>query len=170
MLLICLVLPFLGSYTWYHFQRKMVRKEIKWRLIKGMERKDLIQIKLGNREAATRLRWVHAREFEYDGKMYDVVARETNADSTVYTVWCDHAETHLNRQLESLLIKAMGGHPQSRDRQQRLADFFKSLYNSTFQGKISEIQPRNSVVYPVFYQVVCTSIDLPPPSPPPKIG
>jgi hypothetical protein len=121
-------------------------------LIRGVERQDLFQIRLGKHEASARLRWIHAREFEYNGKMYDVVEQEFSFDSVVYSVWADHAETQLNRQLESLLIKAMGGHPQNRDQQKRLADFFKSLYSSPFQSRDPEIQSVEITGFLAFYQ------------------
>ncbi len=139
-------------------------------MIRGIDKQELILVKVGIDEVETRLRWEHSREFEYAGQMYDVIEREINIDTVFLYCWPDHAETRLNKQLTTLMALAMGQRPHNKDNQKRLADFFKSLFRSpqsekTTQVQVIEMEPVHSI-----YRSDYSSFNLPPPSPPPEIG
>lgn len=98
----------------------MIRKEVKERIIAGMDKEDLTTFRLSI-EDAERLHWHHDREFEYLGEMYDVVSRTETTDSVILTCWWDRAESEVHRQLDLLMANTAGDHP---DRDRCLGQFF----------------------------------------------
>ena len=127
-LLFSLIAPLAGTYTWLHYEKRQVRKEIKKRLIAGIDRSELALIKLSRHEAETALRWEHEREFEYAGRMYDVVETRMRNDTFLYWCWPDDAETLLNKKLDRLLTGALEHDPQRREAERQVVQFFKSLF------------------------------------------
>jgi hypothetical protein len=149
-------------------QNKLVKKEVKWNMIAGIDKEELVLLKFTEEEKQTVLNWKHSREFEYRGEMYDIVTTERLGDTTYYWLWWDHEETKLNKQLSGLVAFALGHHPDHQEKQQRLNDFFKSLYfndiiviNKTdiFQKKATNFADK------LFYK----SYLFQPPAPPPKM-
>jgi len=86
-LLLCLTLPFLGTYTWLKIEKRKVKKSIKWSMIGGMDKSAFVLLKFTKEESETKLRWEHSREFEYAGQMYDVVEAAEQGDTTYYYCW-----------------------------------------------------------------------------------
>lgn len=127
-LLFSLIAPLAGTYTWLHYEKQQVRKEIKKRLIAGIDRSELVLIKLSRQKAEAALEWEHEREFEYRGHMYDVVETRIQNDTFLYWCWPDNAETRLNKKLDRLLTGALEHDPQRRETERHVVQFFKSLY------------------------------------------
>lgn len=127
-LLICLVVPIAGSFTWLHFHKKNLRKEVKQELIAGMDKSELTVLKFYKEEVNTLVKWEHAKEFEYQGQMYDVIETQINGNIITYWCWWDHKETHLNKQLNELLTQIMGNNQQKKEKQQKLLHFYQSLF------------------------------------------
>lgn len=127
-MLFSLIAPLAGTYTWLHYEKWQVRKEIKKRLIAGIDRSELALIKLGRQEVETALHWEHEHEFEYAGHLYDVVETRMQNDTFLYWCWPDGAETLLNKKLDRLLAGALDYDPQHRETERQIVQFFKSLY------------------------------------------
>ncbi len=127
-LLFCFVAPIVTVFGIIQYQKKQVKREVKWKMIAGMERDELVLLKFTEKEKNTQLRWEHSKEFEYKGEMYDIVETNIMGDTTYYWVWWDHEETQLNKQLDVLVAIALGNNPNSGKNQKQLHDFFKSLY------------------------------------------
>lgn len=167
-LFLCTTAPFLGTYLWLKMEKHKVKKSIKWRMIDNMDKSKLVLLKFTKEESESKLRWEHSREFEYDGEMYDVVEKEEKGDSIYYHCWWDHEETKLNKQLNELVATAMGKNPMSKDKQERLSNYLKSLYcleksdNNLFTQTEREISSDN-----IHFDY--TSIFFSPSSPPPEI-
>lgn len=128
LLLFSLIAPLAGTYTWLHYEKQQIRKEIKNRLIAGIDRSELVLLKLARQEAETALRWEHAHEFKYRGHMYDVAESRMQNDTFLYWCWPDNAETLLNKKLDRLLAGALDHDPQRRETERQIVQFFKSLY------------------------------------------
>jgi hypothetical protein len=128
LLFVCLVVPFLGTYTWLQYKKHETKEMVKRQILTQVDKKELVTIKLTHAEAKTELRWEHDSEFEYKGQMYDIVETQTNGDSISYICWWDHAETALNVQLHEIVEKTFGNDPQNNQKQDELKDFYKSLY------------------------------------------
>ncbi len=120
--------PLAGTYTWLHYEKRQVRKEIKKRLIAGIDRSELVLLKLSRQKAEAALEWEHEREFEYRGHMYDVVETRIQNDTFLYWCWPDNAETQLNKKLDRLLTGTLEHDPQRRAAERQLVQFFKSLF------------------------------------------
>lgn len=129
-LLACLSLPVLGTYTWLHVQKLRVKQEVKRAMMAGMSKERLVRLAFTQAQADTLLRWEHAKEFEFQNQMYDVLEQKKQGDSMVYWCWWDQEETLLNRHLDDLAINAFTKDPQRQKAQDQLFQFFKSIYCS----------------------------------------
>ncbi len=125
---LCLVLPISATFLFLHLQMKQVKREVKCKMIAGIDKKELVLLKFSESESQTSLNWKHSKEFEYKGEMYDVVEKKIHGDSIFYWCWWDHEETKLNKKLKSLVADSLGQNPQRKDKQEKLADFFKKLF------------------------------------------
>lgn len=168
LLFICLVAPLVATFTFLHHQKASVRKELKHRIIDGVDRDELVLLKFTIAESRTKLRWKHTKEFEFAGQMYDIVEKQISGDTIYYWCWWDHEETRLNRQLDDLVAKVLGNNPQRKDRQDKTIEFLKKLYcnNSIeFAMLMKEVKlhyPAGTGQFP--------AIAHSPPVPPPRIG
>ena len=168
LLLASLFLPVLGMFGWLHYQKRVVRKEIKHRIIEGIDREELVLLSFTTKTAAN-LRWEHAREFEYQGEMYDVVETVVEGDTTHYWCWPDKEESKLNRHLATLTQQAMNQLPQRQDQQGQLLAFFKSLYIHSDRADSSVPLCLQTVKATLSIQKY-TDPHLTFPSPPPRLG
>ncbi len=154
-LFICLVAPLVATFTYMHHQKASVRKELKHRIIAGIDRDELVLLKFSIEESRTKLRWEHEKEFEFAGQMYDIVEKEISGDTIHYWCWWDHEETKLNRQLDDLVAKVLGNNPQRKDRQDKTVDFLKKLYFNyplyftTSMNELLVVHPDRSDHFPV---------------------
>lgn len=138
-------------------------------MIVGMDKSELILLKFTQTEINTKLNWKHSKEFEYNGKMFDIIEQETNGDTTSYLCWLDKAETKLNKQLRELVAIALGNNPQNQNQQKQLTHFIKSLYCN----QLSEIKfhtPINTSTHPFLSKNFALLFQINSiPTPPPKI-
>lgn len=163
-----LIAPVIGTYGWLQYKKTAVKNEVKKQLTAGKDKEELILLKFTKNEAQAKLDWEHAREFEYNDQMYDVVETVTRGDSIFYWCWLDYKETELKRQLKSLVAKILVNDQQNKENQKRLMNFFKSLYvsnQSAWHALVNQTEP-NRDVYPDGW----LSIFYPPPVPPPRKG
>jgi hypothetical protein len=108
-------------------QRKQIKRELKKKLIAGIDKSELVHLKFSLKEKED-LEWKHSKEFKYKGQFYDVVETELQDDSVMYICWWDYEETHLYKKLDEMLAKAFGNNSTQKENNKRLNDFFKSLY------------------------------------------
>ncbi len=136
-------------------------------MIDGLDRDELVLLKFTHNQTKTLLKWKHAREFEFNGEMYDIVEMKTEGDTLFYYCWWDHEETTLNMKLNKLVAHAAGKNSQTRDKVNHLWQFFKSLYFTEDQ-----VKPDYSVAIGTdkrfLYVFVVKSTGKSPPAPPPK--
>jgi hypothetical protein len=104
-LLLILLLPAAGSQLYFGFRFHQIKKDIKRQLKQGVPDDELELLKIPRSfetGADPRFERIHAREFRYLGRMYDIVRQETRGDTTWY--WCIHdfRESALFAQLDGL--------------------------------------------------------------------
>jgi hypothetical protein len=166
-LFLSLLLPFYGTYTWLKVQKKQVKRTVKWKMIEGINPQELETLVLSKEAARQELRWIHSREFEYRGEMYDIVETIESKDSIRYICWWDHEETRLNRHLSGLVEKLFQKNPTTRAHQQHVVMFYRMLF-------FNDIEMPNFRQYPLTINPIVseilqpTSNRLAPPTPPPK--
>lgn len=126
-LLLCLSVPFLGTYGWLRHERYRVKRAVKAQMIAGLDRSELVHLTFS--PAAVRaLDWEDDREFRYRGQWYDVVTKEWKEGQWHFWCWLDHEETALEKRLQAWVSHALGQTPFQEERQERLAQFGQSLY------------------------------------------
>lgn len=127
-LLFLLIAPAAVTYTWLQKRKQAVKKEVKWKMISGIDKNELVFLKFSKKEITSKLRWVHSKEFEYNHQMYDVVEKKTIKDSVYLRCWWDHKETKLNKQLDSLLVNVFQNDSKTKEKQEKVFSFYKLLY------------------------------------------
>jgi hypothetical protein len=167
LLLFCLLVPIITTFTILHYQKKQIKKEVKSQIIAKIDKEKLTLLKFTKTEAKNQLKWEHAHEFEFNGQMYDIVETESKGNIIYYWCWPDNKETQLNKQLDKLLTFALGNDSNDNDNKKKLANFLKSLYSIETESLIS----YNFKVEKVqdFYRNNYFNIYYSPPSPPPKL-
>lgn len=168
LLLFCLATPIVITFTFLHYHKKQVRKEVKHRIIAGIDKVELVLLKFTEAKTKSELRWEHSKEFEYKGEMYDVVERKIEGDTIYYWCWRDHEETKLNKQLDGLLAKVLGNNPQREEKKSQLADFFKKLFHENPANQL-EVSPKYKIKR-FYYSEDFASIYHAPPVPPPRLS
>lgn len=169
LLLFSVMAPFPGAYTWLYLQKQQIRKEIKSRLVAGMEKSELVLLKLSKRDAATQLHWEHNREFEYRGRMYDVVEESYKKDSVYYQCWQDNAETELNGQLNRLVAGIWEQDTQHHEKERQLLRFLETLYLSAIPDWTIVACPKHVAGLPACRISYISYINSPA-APPPKMA
>ena len=162
----CLVAPLALTFTLLHYQKLQTRRKVERDIFPDKDHDGLVLLKFTKKDEQKLLRWEHSREFEYADQMYDVVKTEAHGDTSYYWCWWDKAETKLNQQLEELLVSKQSKHPIQSSPQEKLIDFFKSLYCSNLQ--VQRLRSFVSVRTLPPYGHHDSSIAHPPPVPPPK--
>lgn len=156
------------TYLYLNHQRYQIKREVKWKIIEGIDKSELVLIKLTKSEAKEKLDWEHSKEFEYLGEMYDVVEFEETTDSVKYWCWWDHEETALNQDLAQVVNNLIGNHPDKKEKEEKLITFYQSLFSEkAFQWnalQFAGISDQNT-----FYQFSLTTNIKNIPTPPPKL-
>jgi len=128
--LLSLLAPPGAAWLYLQCRKQQVKAEVKVQLVAGAELPELVELKFARQDLRNRklLRWEHAREFEYQGQMYDVVEQFEEGDSIRYICYWDKLETKLNHQLNDLAALALGHAPDARETLGKLFLILKSLY------------------------------------------
>jgi hypothetical protein len=130
-LLTFLVMPLQSSFMSIQHRKKILRKEIKHKIIAGLNENELVKLKFANSEIQKKLRWKHSKEFEFNGEMYDIVKTIKTADSTEYYCWWDSEESSLNRKLIALVIRNLPVLPENKELCFQLSHFYKNIFFQT---------------------------------------
>jgi hypothetical protein len=89
-----------GLYLVFRFQQQLVRKEIKRKIKAGVPDQELFFIRI-NQQNQQELEWIHAREFRYKGRMYDVIRKKVLDPNTIeYACINDIQESRLFAHLD----------------------------------------------------------------------
>lgn len=169
LLILVMVAPVSVTYTWLKSKKRSVKREIKWRMIEGMDKSDLVLLSFTQSQANSELEWEHSREFEYRGEMYDVVDSKISGDSIHYWCWWDNEETKLNRNLQSLVSIALGFDPENQDKKSQLINFLKlDYYHPVMEW--SPMRSFNIIDTPTGHLEHIFSRYISPPTPPPDLG
>ncbi|MCK6649467.1 MAG: hypothetical protein L6Q66_07415 [Bacteroidia bacterium] len=96
-----------GVIVVFKLQQFSIRREIKRQIKRGVSDEELHVI-IVNTENSEELSWQKENEFIYKGAMYDIVKKETLADSSIaYYCINDKQETELFAHLDELIRKDM---------------------------------------------------------------
>lgn len=165
-LLFAFAAPVTTAFMFLQYQKKQVKREVKWKMIAGIDREELVVLKFTEAEKKTELNWKHSKEFEYRGEMYDIVETAVSGDTTTYWLWWDSEETKLNRQLDDLVAQVFGKSPKDEKGQEMLTQFYKQLFYAYAEPVSSAFIGVETTYTP--YAENFSSALLTPPSPPPR--
>lgn len=146
----------------------MVRKEVKRKIIAGLDKKDLVLIQLTRSEKKSKLRWKHSKEFEYKGQMYDIVEKEYKNGITYYWCWWDFEETRLNKKLKQLAAHAFNHSDRKHQQEKKISNFFQSLFFEDTRIDAVFVEFKETREYYTSKSEFLLNSTNSPPSPPPK--
>lgn len=149
------------------YQKKQIKRELKRKLIAGIDKSELVLLKFTKSQKEKELDWEHAKEFKYKGEFYDVVETKEQGDSVFYWCWWDCEETRLYQKLDELVASAFGSNMQHKHNVNRLNEFFKSLYFSEHPFLQNASFLKQSIEYTDYF-ILYQSLFYSPPFPPPK--
>jgi hypothetical protein len=159
--------PVVGTYTWFQYKKRMIKQEVQEQIKAGIDQSELVLLQFSKKDIRTKLRWEHAREFEYNHRMYDIVETKTAGDTVYYWCWYDHMETMLNLKMEELASQKLKNSGKSKSEQAFLASSLKSLY-CTFAFNLN-ISIVKSLIKPSDkFSQSYSQIRIQPPTPPPQ--
>jgi hypothetical protein len=166
-LLFLLIAPAVVTYTWIQQRKRAVKKEVKWKMIAGIDKKELVLLKFSKTETTTELKWKHSKEFEFNNQMYDIVDKITTKDSVKYWCWWDFEETKLNQQLSKLLVNVYQNDIPTKEKQSQIIQFYKSLFFEqvvAWQPFLAIRSFYNNSCINNFYHYLFIKLDTPPPN------
>jgi len=167
-ILFCILFdPVVGTYTWLHYKKAVVKQEVKKQIDDGIDQSKLVLLEFTKEEIQTELRWEHAREFEYNHKMYDVVKAESDGETFYYWCWYDHKETMLNRQIDDLAAQSAETYPKNGKERALLASNQETLYcvfSLNWNFSLNKLLNKPSGLFSHLYPQIYTQ----PPTPPPQ--
>ncbi len=166
-LLFFLLAPFTTAFILLKKQQKQIRREVKWKMIAGLDKSELVHFEFSKVEVEQKLNWKHSKEFEYRGEFYDVVEMTETEDSAEYWCWWDHEETQLNQKLNRLFANKLAHHTNHRQKQGCIYFVFKTLFFEENEIKQEDVCMSCTLKNKVFYSKVFDSLDLTPDAPPP---
>lgn len=170
-LLFILFAPVVTIFLYLQYEKKLVRREVKWKMIAGLDQEELVLLKFSKEQTKNELRWEHSKEFEYNEQMYDIVSTEIKGDSIFYRCWWDHEETALNKRLKKLVVNVFDKNESRQDAHLNLHVYLWSFF---YQEALEwEMIPGHTIllvyqdlIHPKYF----TSLEISPPTPPPKLS
>jgi len=92
-----------GFYAILSYEKYEIREKVAQKLIKSLKKSELICI-AANAENLPKIRWEHpAKEFEFEGNLYDVAFFETISGINYYYCLSDNDETKLELKFNQLI-------------------------------------------------------------------
>lgn len=162
-----LIAPAVVTFSWLQQKKRAVKREVKWNMIAGIDKSELVFFKFSKVDAESKLEWEHNKEFEYNHEMYDVVEKKVVNDSIYLWCWWDYKETQLNKKLDKLLAGVYENDSESKEKQDLVNKFYKSIYfESVFSWFPFIDKYRNTKVssHFDFYQSLYSNSEVPPPN------
>jgi hypothetical protein len=168
-LLLCLAAPLAATWLALQGHRIEVRREVRARLLAGMDDSELTLLRFHRDDAQRELQWKEDGEFRYRGAMYDVARTIHSADSVHYLVFRDDAESHIERTLDTLVAHALGMDGKDSDQLDRLGDYLRSLF---FRQPEVIVAPADLPFRdrPASASLPMTRSGSPPEGPPPRLA
>ena len=153
-----------ANYLWLRFQRHKVKREIKNSLAE-LNRDQLILLSFSKSELV-KLKWKHSHEFEYKGKMYDIVERYKTEEGSSFLCWLDKEETDLNNKLARLLDAYFTKDPIKNNSLKQLRSFYQNLFSGLKKlefNPLLDFHRELMVSYSSIWNQVFLRIPIPPP-------
>lgn len=161
-----MLLPAVVTFSWLQHRKHVVKKEVKQNIIAGINKLELQILQFHHQEVDQKVEWEHSKEFEFEGKMYDVVEKEIINDSIRFFCWLDEEETELNRRLKSLLTDVYQNDVPLKLKNDLVLNFYKSLFFQnadliTFNQLFKTVSSKSYYINNYFFQYKNAEIQPP---------
>lgn len=127
-LLAVFAVPFFWGPSWLSMEKRQIQKHVRNNILPSVDKTELITFKVSLADTSSQFKWKHAKEFEFNGKMYDIVDRKQTGDDITYLVWQDDEETVINSKIKLVTNSIFDNSPVNQNN--RLA--FQLLIQSLF--------------------------------------
>jgi hypothetical protein len=127
-LLAAFSVPFFWGPSWLSMEKRQIQKHVRNNILPSLDRTELIPFIVSLADTTSQFKWKHAKEFEFNGKMYDIVHRNQSGDEITYLVWQDDEETVINSKIKLVTNSIFDNSPVNQNN--RLA--FQLLIQSLF--------------------------------------
>ncbi len=122
-----MILPLIVSYSYLHYQKYTIKKEVKHLILSGLEESELAQFKFSKSFSENHLKWIDETEFEFESNMYDIVKTISSKDSVIYWCWLDVKESQIKKDIAALVSLNWNRDVPSQNQKDKLVDFYKQL-------------------------------------------
>ena len=120
-----------GFLIVFELQKYSIRKEIKSMIKQGLPEEDLVVFRIAEEEQNAFLKnflFFDKNEFRLEGKMYDVLRVEMEANFIYYYCVSDEKESLLFANLDSSVRKSLDDSPSNQNQLRNFNTFISSLY------------------------------------------
>jgi hypothetical protein len=159
-----------GYLVVFNWQQNLVREEINEQMLKGVPDKELILIKIPFKiqyEDPSVFKWIHDKEFRYQGQLYDIVRSEQVGKTTWFYCIHDKHETMLVSSLNKLKKKDGNNSPLEKNKIQVLKNLVLSPYDINHGKKNFKNIFTTEILSAYFFNLKLWNVE--PLSPPPKV-
>lgn len=167
-LFLVLLMPAVCLYSWFQMEQSSIKRTVKWKIATGIDKSELVTIKLSKADAEKELKWKHAKEFQFKGEMYDIVERKAEGDTLTFYCWWDFEETKLNKKVWALTHRIFNQSQEKQEKEQQLLKVFKSLYCQE-HALMNFKETAYQSIKTFFYHAVLVDRYTKPNTPPPKL-
>ncbi|MFN4298360.1 MAG: hypothetical protein ACK4EX_01380 [Thermaurantimonas sp.] len=148
--ILALLFPTFGPMAVYHFQKKLIRQEVKKQILSTSSIHELVVFSK-KVLLSSQIRWIDDQEFVLNGFYYDVVRWQDTDSGSIVLCWPDYAESALERLRTETALSILL--TQKRDKPAEfigylmfIKGFFKSAFS--FIYLMNSTQVRNFQYYP----------------------
>lgn len=134
-LAISIHLPYFMVKMLLEFKRVSIRKEVKFLINAGLKDEELVKLKFSKSQVQQDVIWEKSDEFEYLGKMYDVVKTIETSDSLYYYCWLDEAESSIKLKLNEWADLNWQHQKNNQENKDKLNDYNKNLICESIEPK-----------------------------------
>jgi hypothetical protein len=120
-----MIIPFSGSMMFLHYEKGRAKRHM-IEMLKKKEAGEVITLKMGQK-GYSNLKWEHDQEFEHQGEMYDLVAKELQGDSIILQCIHDKKETSINKSIVKFIAGFFNANPLHDQQLSAFTDFVKQL-------------------------------------------
>lgn len=165
--LACLLFaPALVSISSLHYRIFQVRKEVKSQMIRELSDDHFVVLTF-NLSDLEELEWEDDTEFEFHGKMYDVIDADTSENNITYKCWPDSEETALNQLLKVSINDVLAGNSSHQDHKKQFNTQQETKYLSNQNYSINiGFRIQQTTPFPVL-TTRFQSLEISPETPPP---
>lgn len=157
----------IGYYLMHRYLQQQIKKEIKAMMKQSVPSEELVAVVL-NSKNSDEFKWIHSKEFRYQGIMYDVISMDVMKDGTKL-LYCitDKQETLLFKNLGRYVCNSMNSDPKNTRAGSMLMAFLDSLFPPIENNFLTQTYEKGKILN-LYYLINYHTPDLTIVSPPPQ--